>query len=84
MRYFKQAIPMGCGEMTELDLVALRSRLSTAITIVGGLQQPDHPTSDEHAAACQADRKEVEAELLDAVRDILTALGVRVVGDLEV
>jgi len=84
MRVFHEPIPMGCGELTGDAIFRLRVRFDDAICEVSGLQQPDHPTSDEDAAACRVDREEAKADLLDAVRDILTALGVRVVGDLEV
>lgn len=83
MRIFHDIIPMGCGDLSATDLDVLRGRLEDAISTVGGLQQPDHPTSDEHAATCRANREDAKADLLDAARDILAAIGVRVIGNLE-
>lgn len=74
---------MGCGDLSEEDCDRLRQRLDEALVILGGLQQPDHPDSDEHARQCESDRTEAKRDLIDAASDIMAALGIRYVGDLS-
>lgn len=54
------------------------TRLEDAFDIVGGMQQPDHPTSDEHAKRCVIERQTSQKELEDCLHDIAAALGLEI------
>lgn len=53
----------------------LRTRVEEGLSLLSGLQQPDHPTSMQHAQECSQARERGEAELSDIVLDIATGLG---------
>lgn len=58
----------GCTESRILDLYRL---VNEAISIAGGLQQPDHPISAEHYKQCQEIRLKEHDRLEEFVRDIV-------------
>lgn len=73
MRYFKDIIFLG-NEDCIGRIKLLRERLEYGISLLSGLQQPDHPESEEHAEQCKIEREKDELELNDIVDDIKTAL----------
>lgn len=75
MRKFERPIFLGAGEHSLNLITELHNRLSDAITILGGLQQPDHPENEAHAKQCEADRLVLESDLSDAIMDLRVALG---------
>lgn len=74
MREFHEVIFLGSPHSKQLRQ-ELHDRLDEAIDMLGGLQQPDHPESKEHARQCEADRIYWEAQLSDAIMDLRVALG---------
>jgi hypothetical protein len=73
-RKFTKPVFFG-NDLAGLAIIALHDVLTDALHAAGGLQQPDHPESEEHALQCEEDRRNDQAELEDHVRDIATALG---------
>ena len=53
----------------------VQRRLQEALENLSGLQQPDHPTSEADAIACQEEREIGAQDLMDAGVDIMVALG---------
>lgn len=59
---------------SEAGILALQKLLGKAIDLSSGLQQPDHPTSDEHAEQCELDRRHNNQLLENYIGDIAMAL----------
>lgn len=53
----------------------LHRLIEECITIASGLQQPDHPESEAHAARCAEERREAAWELKHRVSRIARAFG---------
>ena len=52
----------------------LHRKIEEGLEILSGLQQPDHPTSADHAAQLRDNWVQSEQALYDVVRDIAKAL----------
>jgi hypothetical protein len=73
MRYFPGMIFLGNGEHSARLAKLLHARLDSAVSLLGGLQQPDDPC-EPPSEARTTDRSRCEAELHDAAKDIVAAL----------
>lgn len=73
MRKFDMSIFWG-NDWAKYNEKMLFSRLKEGIEIASGLQQPSHPDSKEAFEMDKIERKKLEEELKDIVRDIATAL----------
>lgn len=78
-RLFHSIIFAGRDDYHE-QVALLHKQVDEALTIISGLQQPDHSESEAHAAECAADRKRHEEDLTLLAHDILAALGFRADG----
>lgn len=74
MRKFKEVIFLGAPN-SDFARKLLHERLDEALDILGGLQQPDHSESKEHAKQCDIDRAWWEFELSEAIMDLRVVLG---------
>lgn len=74
-REFRKQIFLGNGDFSKAECERFHKRLDEALSILSGLQQPDHPESEEHARQCDYHRTAAEAELDDCLLDITFALG---------
>lgn len=64
----------GSGNPDVTKLV--EKRLQDAFAILSGLQQPDHPSSDQEADGCRDFRAAATIDLFECGLDILAALGI--------
>jgi len=72
MRYFGGLLFHG-GQMARAKVEFLRERFQEALELQSGLQQPDHEDASNRQEAASV-RTWDEAELEDAVRDLVAAL----------
>lgn len=63
------------NHLAEKQVAELKTRVDEGLDILGGLQQPDHPTSEADAAECREWRKEMNSKLYDIVSKIVDAFG---------
>lgn len=75
MRKFNEIIFFG-NEDCLGQCYLLHKRLEEGFNIISGLQQPDHPDSEEHAKALDEERLILNEELVNIGLDILDALGI--------
>jgi len=75
MREFDKVLNMGNGDFSEIGCYRLHRRLEDGFSILSGLQQPDHSSSQKEADLSIVERRMSRKELEDVVRDIVTAFG---------
>jgi hypothetical protein len=73
-RQITQCVFHGNGDPDATKLT--ERRLADAFSIVSGLQQPDHPESEQEADDCQDFRAAATIDLYCCALDILAALGI--------
>lgn len=74
MRQIHQIIFMGQGLMSLRKVYKVHKILDKAFSDLGGIQQPQHSSSEKEAKEAKRIREEVNEEIEDAVGDITMAL----------
>lgn len=74
MLKFQKTIFLGNGEHSLVEIQRVKDRLDEAINILGALQQPGHPDSEQAAREEEQSRAQATNELEDALIDIVRAL----------
>jgi len=72
---FERTLFLGAGDHSIEMVLDLYSKVYEAISIMGGLQQPEHPESAEAAIACAKQQLREEKRLRQIVGDIVSAFG---------
>ena len=75
---FNKPIFMGNGDYSQGAACALIQKVENAIEILGGLQQPGHPESEEEWEIEKKIHNDLAVELQDLVCEIALALGIKV------
>lgn len=73
-RQVTEPVFWGSGDVLAGALV--EGRLRCAFSIQSGLQQPDHPTTEQEADDCKTWRADAMSNLYDCALDILAGLGI--------
>ena len=77
MRKIHDEIFMGNGKHSLAEVYKLHRKVEKAITILGGLQQPGHPDSEERVQNEERVREQMERELRNTILDIAVGLGLK-------
>ena len=75
MREFTHVIYMGGGIHSAAHSYDLHKHLEKALSILSGLQQPNHGDSQDYVFQSERYRRIQELELEDILTDIVVALG---------
>jgi hypothetical protein len=74
-RCFKKILFMGAGELSRERMLDLQAKFNFGLSLLSGLQQPDHSFSEREAKEAASERRTDEQRLKDIVLDIIAAFG---------